>query len=139
MQTLLKTQPDRLREPVRLKIDAFFEQGVRSLECDTRAVAPVRVTVRYGDNRPVIGLRSENFSLVNAEDPSDSTRLFCVSGFVSLLEAGAYEIAMDGAAWRSGDAKSHCCLVHVTRVSRMTHAIEIGRAQCCMPGSSATD
>ncbi|QIE27966.1 hypothetical protein SBC1_60780 (plasmid) [Caballeronia sp. SBC1] len=131
-QTLVQIPPQPLREPIRLKVDALFERCLSSLECDTRTVLPIRVTVQYYDGRPVVGLASENFSMVNAEDSSDLTHLFCVSGFVSLPEAGVYEITMHGATWSGCEIKNHCCLVHVTRIARLSHAVEIGRTHCCM-------
>jgi len=133
MQTLLRMPARRLSEAVCLKVNALFEQSGASLDSDARSVPPVCVTVRYLDGQPVTGLGSENFSMVNAEDSSDLTHLFCVSGFASLQEAGVYEIAMQGATWSGCKTKSHCCLVYVTRFVPRSHAIEFGRVQCCMP------
>jgi hypothetical protein len=126
------TNARSLSGPIRLMVGALFQENAASLESDSRTVSPVHVTVRYHDGRPVTGLGSENFSIVNAEDSFDLARLFCVTAFVTPPQAGVYEIAMHSATWSGYETTNHCCLVRITRVPRLSHAIELGRARCCM-------
>ncbi|WP_155524404.1 hypothetical protein [Burkholderia sp. PAMC 28687] len=133
MQTLGQIRPQLRREAISLNISASFVRRIERSALRINCVPPVCIAVRYVDGHPVTGLASENFSVVNAEDPSDLTHLFCVTAFASLPDAaGVYEIAMEGASWNANKSEGHCCLVQVTRVVGLSHAIELGRAQCCM-------
>lgn len=132
MQIFARMPPQGLRPAVRLNVAASFSQFTEGEVAFDHRVPRFHLTVTYADGQPVIGLGSENISVVNAENPADLTYLFCVTAFFALPVDGTYEVAMDGARWNFGESESRCCLVHVTRIARSTHATEIGSTQCCV-------
>ncbi|QIE29736.1 hypothetical protein [Caballeronia sp. SBC2] len=132
MQNLVKVRPQGLRQSVRLEVAASFLHDIKREDVFDLRVPRFRIAVWYEDGQPVVGLGSENISVVNSENPDDLTHLFCVTAFSTLLADGTYEVAMHGATWSHEESENHCCLVQVTRVARSSHAIEIGSSQCCV-------
>lgn len=130
----LLSQPRALgqRQGHRLSIvAAFVENTMQAVEA-SQFVPGLRLSATYDNGQPVVGLESENFSVVNAENMDDLSQLFCITGFVALPVAGDYELFMRGARWESAKMDHQCCFVQVTRVPRSSHTIEIGRARCCV-------
>lgn len=130
----LLSQPRALgqRQGRRLGIAAAFVENTLPAVEVSQLVPGLHLSVTYDNGQPVVGLESENFSVVNAENMDDLSRLFCITGFVALPIAGGYELAMRGARWESAEMNHQCCFVQVTRIPRSSHTIEIGRAQCCV-------
>jgi len=117
---------------LRLEVAASFLHNDKREDTIKFRVPRLRITVGYENGQPVVGLGSENVSVVNAENSADLTHLFCVTAFTALPADGTYEVAMDGAAWNHEEGERHCCLVQVTRVARSNYAIEIGATRCCV-------
>lgn len=81
MQNLVKVRPQGLRQSVRLEVAASFLHDIKREDVFDLRVPRFRIAVWYEDGQPVVGLGSENISVVNSENPDDLTHLFCVTAF----------------------------------------------------------
>ena len=133
MQILARVRPHGLRPCIRLRVAASLLQVTEREDPVDLRVPRIHLAVTYVDGQPVVGLGSENVSVVNAQNPADLTYLFCVTAFSALPTDGTYEVAVDGAKWSHEESESRCCLVQFTRVARLSHAIETGSTKCCVP------